>query len=112
MQGMSTTDGAALADLAHLRQSIEDILTTRIGARVMRRDYGSRLPELVDTPAHPDRFVEWYAATAEALVRWEPRFRLSRVQVERAQDGHLVLRLDGVYLPDGREITLEGVAVS
>jgi hypothetical protein len=38
----------ALEGIDHLKQSIIDILTTPIGSRVMRRDYGSRLFELVD----------------------------------------------------------------
>ncbi len=112
MIGISATTGRHLEDLDHLRQSIRDILTTRIGTRVMRRTYGSRLPELVDTPMHPDRAIEWYAATAEALDTWEPRFRLTRVQIASASEaGVLALDLEGLYLPDGREITMEGISV-
>ncbi|NYZ70451.1 baseplate assembly protein W, partial [Endozoicomonas sp. SM1973] len=50
MQGTHRLTGKPLSNLDHLRQSITDILTTRIGTRLMRRDYGSRLPELVDRP--------------------------------------------------------------
>ena len=50
MNGINAHTGQALSGIDHLRQSIRDILTTRIGTRVMRRDYGSRLPTLVDTP--------------------------------------------------------------
>ena len=53
MIGLNATNGQALSGLDHLRQSIRDILTTRIGTRVMRRDYGSRLPDLVDSPVTP-----------------------------------------------------------
>ena len=34
---------------AHLNQSIADILTTPIGTRVMRPDYGSNIPRLIDS---------------------------------------------------------------
>ena len=34
----------------HIDQSIGDILSTPIGTRVMRPDYGSRIPRLVDRP--------------------------------------------------------------
>ena len=92
MQGMNRNTGRKLSGVDHLRQSIVDILTTPIGSRVMRRDYGSRLYQLVDAPINRALFVEVYAATAEALVKWEPRFQLSRVQVESVKPGHLALR--------------------
>lgn len=80
MIGMHSATGRAIEGLDHLRQSIGDILTTPIGSRVMRRDYGSLLPELIDQPLNPATVVQVYAATAIALMRWEPRLRLSRVQ--------------------------------
>ena len=50
MRGMDRNTGRALEGIAHLRQSIRDILTTPIGSRVMRWEYGSRLFRLVDAP--------------------------------------------------------------
>ena len=47
---MSRTTGQRLEPLAHLRQSIGDILSTPIGSRVMRREYGSLVPALIDKP--------------------------------------------------------------
>ena len=45
MTGMSRETGRACDDeLAHIRQSIRDILTTPVGSRIKRRDYGSLLP--------------------------------------------------------------------
>ena len=111
MLGVNQTNGSQLSGVAHLRQSIIDILTTPIGSRVMRRDYGSRLYELVDAPINRGTLVEIYAATAEALVRWEPRFRVSRVQVEAVQVGHAQLLLEGEYRPTGQTIQLEGLVV-
>ena len=84
MEGMEGTTGAKLAGIDHLRQSIRDILTTRIGTRVMRRDYGSDLPGLVDRPMSPGLRVEIFAATARALRRWEPRVRVERIAVANA----------------------------
>lgn len=97
--------------LEHLRQSIQDILTTPIGTRVMRRDYGSRLCELVDQPINGALLMEIYTATAEALDRWEPRFELLRVQVTKVVAGRLELSLEGRYLPEGQPVTLEGILV-
>ena len=109
MQGMNRNTGRKLSGVDHLRQSIVDILTTPIGSRVMRRDYGSRLYQLVDAPINRALFVEVYAATAEALVKWEPRFQLSRVQVESVKPGQISIALEGLYLPENKSLSLEGV---
>ena len=70
MLGINAQTGQLLAGIDHLRQSIRGILTTRIGTRVMRRDYGSRLPALVDNPMPPRLAMDLYSATAEAVARW------------------------------------------
>ena len=111
MTGMNRKTGKELSGIEHLRQSIRDILTTPIGSRVMRRDYGSRLFELVDAPLNEGALAEIYAATAEALERWEPRLRLTRVRATRAGEGGVTIDLTGEYLPEGEEIALEGVVV-
>lgn len=84
MTGLNRHTGAALddADDAHLRQSIGHILSTPIGGRVMRRDYGSQLPDLIDQPLNAATRLRIFAATAMALMRWEPRVRLRRVGFE------------------------------
>lgn len=109
MQGMHRNTGTALVGVEHLRQSIIDILTTPIGSRVMRRDYGSRLYQLVDAPVNRALLVEIYSAVAEALLKWEPRFRLNRIQVEAIAPGSLSIWLEGEYLPTQQMITLEGL---
>ena len=112
MVGMNSQTGKPLSGLAHLRQSIRDILTTPIGSRVMRRDYGSRLFDLIDAPGAGGTLVDLYAAVAEALENWEPRFRLSRVRHDGVSaDGRLRLTLTGEYLPEGREVQLEGLVL-
>ena len=112
MFGMSRATGTEIEQIAHVRQSIEDILTTRIGTRVMRRDYGSRLPEMVDNPINDGLKVDLFAATAEAIDRWEPRVRLTKVALEAARTGQVTLALEMRYLPDGREISLDGIIVT
>lgn len=111
MDGINALNGKKLGGIAHLRQSIRDILTTPIGSRVMRRDYGSRLPRLIDAPINQSTIMDIYAATAEALAKWEPRFRLTQSQIETAAPGAVTLTLTGIYLPDGKEITLDGIEV-
>ncbi|MBW8824689.1 MAG: baseplate assembly protein [Phage 64_12] len=81
MRGMDATTGKPIEGEAHLVQSMSDILTTPIGSRVMRRDYGSRLLELVDAPFNAATRLQLYSAVATALLRWEPRISLTRVEI-------------------------------
>lgn len=112
MNGTNASTGKQLAGLDHLRQSVRDILTTPLGSRVMRRDYGSRLPELVDAPMNGETVMDLYAATAEALQNWEPRFQLTQVTMTSATPGAVVLDLTGIYKPDGQTVTLDGIQVN
>lgn len=99
MRGMNAETGAPLEDGAHLAQSITDILTTPIGTRVMLRDYGSDLPDLIDQPMNAATRQAVYAATATALARWEPRIRLTRVTLTAsAVSGRFELSLEYVRL--------------
>jgi phage baseplate assembly protein W len=112
MGGMSATTGKALGGFDHLRQSIRDILSTPLGSRVHRRDYGSDLPLLVDRPINPSLVTQMVAATADALNRWEPRLRLERINIDRVTaDGQIELSLVGYYLLDGRRVEIEGLVI-
>lgn len=112
MQGLNALTGETIADLEHLRQSVRDILTTPIGSRVLRRGYGSRLLELVDKPFTQSLRLEIIAETVGAILKWEPRIEVSDVILQSHTPGAVVLDLRGVYIPEGREIHVEGVLVS
>jgi len=105
MLGMSATTGRPLGGLDHLDQSVRDILATPLGSRVMRRAYGSRLPDLIDAPTNAATVIEIYVATAEALRKWEPRLKLTRVGIEAAAPGRLGLRIEGQYRPNGQPLS-------
>lgn len=92
---MNRETGAALSIEAHIEQSCSDILSTRLGTRVMRREYGSLLPELVDHPFNDLTRLRVYAATVMALMRWEHRVSLSQVQFKGATlQGQSVLDIE------------------
>lgn len=96
MKGMNVATGAPIDGEAHLGQSIADILTTPIGSRVMRRDYGSLLFELIDMPFNAATRALLHAATAIALARWEPRLILRRVMIVLGRTpGEVILSLEG-----------------
>ncbi len=80
--GLNKTTGTGIDALEdHVRQSIGDILTTPVGTRVMRRDYGSVIPDLIDQPLNRATVLRLYAATAAAVMRWEPRLRISSIRL-------------------------------
>jgi phage baseplate assembly protein W len=111
MNGMNNATGRALGGLAHLRQSVADILSTPIGSRVMRRDYGSRLFTRIDAPITGELVAEIYSDVVEALFNYEPRIEVSSVSVVSVADGHIVLDLEGKYLPTGETIKLNNLAI-
>ncbi|MFM9269977.1 GPW/gp25 family protein [Halomonas elongata] len=108
MPGVDRTNGQRLEGLAHIRQSVADILTTPLGSRVMRRDYGSLLPELIDQPLHDTTLLQAYAASVMALIRWEPRIRVTAIRrrVSPTEPGQVVLEIVGITT-DGDNVTLE-----
>ncbi|EPB1814032.1 GPW/gp25 family protein [Escherichia coli] len=81
MNGVNSRTGKRLSGVAHLRQSVSDILTTPIGSRVLVRGYGSDLFSLVDNPRDDLTRLQIIAASATALARWEPRLKVTRVLV-------------------------------
>lgn len=110
--GMNRETGKNEEGLSHLRQSIIDILTTPIGSRVMRRNYGSRLFELIDSPLNRETLVDIYAALAEALAAWEDRIQLEQVDITSAEIGRITLSITGKYIIDGQTVRLDGIEVN
>lgn len=87
MLGINAQTGQPLSGIDHLRQSIRDILTTRIGTRVERRAYGSTVPDYIDAPMTNVERTRCYGAAAMALLRWEPRLKLARIQLLQDNTG-------------------------
>ncbi|MEE5139153.1 GPW/gp25 family protein [Pseudomonas alliivorans] len=100
MIGMDRRTGQPVSGLAHLRQSVEDILSTPLGSRRMRPDYGSKIRRFVDLPVNDGWKSAVQAEVARALSRWEPRLRLERVRVTAVLNGQVTLQLTGSYLGD------------
>ena len=94
---MDRATGRAIDLPEHIAQSVADIVTTPLGSRVMRRDYGCLLPLLIDQPDNPATQIRITAAVAGALLRWEPRVRLMRLGLARDAErpGHAELQLRG-----------------
>lgn len=100
MIGVDRRTGQPLSGIEHLRQSIEDILSTPIGSRRMRPEYGSKLRRFVDLPVNDGWKSAVQAEVARALGRWEPRLKLERVRVVAVVAGQITFQLTGQYLGD------------
>lgn len=85
MNGLNKNSGTQITNIAHLQQSVADILTTPIGTRLMRRDYGSTLFDLIDQPANGATLLRVFSATATALMKWEPRIKVKRISIAAHQ---------------------------
>ena len=85
--GMNPEGTGALTDHDQLWQSVTKILTTPTGSRVMRLDFGSVVPDLLDAPQNTVTRMQLMGATAIALAQWEPRISLTTVNVVFSETG-------------------------
>lgn len=94
----------------HIRQSIKNILFTRIGTRLMREEYGSLLPELLDKPITPALLLQCQAAAIAALAKWEPRIEIQAATVSAADanDAKVIINIEAVNISTG---TLETYSI-
>lgn len=95
MKGMNARTGKAIQDDDWLAQAVADVLTTPIGTRVMRRDYGSLVPALIDQALNQATQLQIYAATAGALRRWLPQLQLTRCNLTKGEGGTAAITLEG-----------------
>lgn len=84
---MNIDTGRSIDDMAHIQQSVRNILHTRIGSRVMREAYGSLVPNIIDQPLNPVTQMQLMAAIVHALNQWEPRLRINRIDVATRNAG-------------------------
>lgn len=109
MPGMNAKTGRSIDTLEHIQQSVRDILTTPIGSRVMRREYGSLLPELIDQPLNGATALRAYSATVVALMKWEPRIRVQQITrlAPANRPGSLTLEMTARRTDTGEAVSLE-----
>lgn len=91
---MDAQTGRILPLVPHIRQSIANILGTRIGTRVEREEYGSLLPELLDMPLNEATLLRCNAAVIMAVAKWEPRYTITDAHTQATEQG-VVIRISG-----------------
>ncbi len=100
--GMDMNTGKPIDGDAHLKQSIRNILTTPIGSRVMRRNFGCGIFRLTDQPTNPLLKAKMQVDISEALRKYEHRVRFTRIQVTRIEAQHMELEIEGYYVADNK----------
>jgi phage baseplate assembly protein W len=96
LTGMNRATGAPLSGDDHLAQSCEDIISTPLGTRTMRRDYGCILADLVDRPLNRATTLLASMGIALALAKWEPRIVVRQVTISgELASGQAVAEITG-----------------
>lgn len=103
---MSRNNGTHLSEAEHIAQSIEDIVTTPIGSRVMRRNYGTKLADLMDQPINDGLFLKCYSTIYSGILLWEPRVEVSQIFVSSLKAGQMVLDIECAILRTGQVLNL------
>jgi phage baseplate assembly protein W len=94
----SPTGGIALvARELEIEESIEVILRTAPGDRLMRPEFGCRIHEFVFAPADATTMGLIAHEVRSALLRWEPRIELRDVRVVQDLDDPSTLYIDIDY---------------
>lgn len=101
--GVDRTTGRLLIGWDHVVQSIEVIISTPIGQRLMREWVGSPVPQLLGRNMTPTTFMRFVQAIVVAVELYEPRFKVRRATVtgspEQIRSGQVALELFGDYRP-------------
>ena len=90
-----------------IRQSIETILDTEPGERVMLPTFGCGLRRFLMQPNTPATRTAMQQEISDSLRRWEPRIQVSEVSVTPGDDPALVwVSISYTQLADRREDNL------
>lgn len=110
--GMNKETGEAITGVAYLRQRLQDVINTPIGSLVGRRDFGSRLYEMLDHNIDESFRMNAYIRMAEAIA--DPAnglddFKLTEMLFAKGDAAHIEITLTGVYLVNNQSVTMDGI---
>ncbi|EOY9866419.1 GPW/gp25 family protein [Acinetobacter baumannii] len=89
-----------------IQQSIDDIVSTPIGSRIMRREYGSLIPDLIDQPINEVLILKCYSAIYTAILRWEDRINVSQILNTQVKENGLIFDLEVISTVTGQNMNL------
>lgn len=78
---------------ANVTQSVELLLRTAAGERLMRPEFGTTAPSMVSDADSEQNLYRLEQALSDAVRRWEPRVEVDQVHAERdpARDGRVTV---------------------
>ena len=103
---MSNTGQLLTDELDSIRLSITDIMTTPIGTRIMRKDYGSKIPDLIDQPMNDILMIQLYSEIYTPILKWENRISIEQINIHEVGHGKLIMDLDAVHITTDQSINL------
>lgn len=96
--GVDHTGSIRLSDpVADLDRSVEIVLSTAPGERVMRPQFGCRIWELLFEPVTPNLLGLIVQAVRQALAQWEPRIHVEDVDPVPDPDEPSLVRIGVTY---------------
>lgn len=115
MADLDRDTGEVIDNLSSALQGVEEIFSTRLRERVMLREFGGGIIELIGRRITPRLFPAWKLLAATSIDLWEPRFRVRRIvamgSVEAIRAGTAGLDIQVEYRPRGHfgDFTVERV---
>jgi phage baseplate assembly protein W len=104
---MDRNTGRWLAsDLAHIRQSVGDILTTHVASRAYRREYGNGALDAIDARLIGATLILLVSRATAALGRWEPRVKVRRIVPTILETG-VLLTVSVTVIRQGTPVTAQ-----
>lgn len=96
------------SDEADIREAIRIILGTAPGERVMRPEFGCGIQNFAFTTVNTTTVSLVENTVREALVRWEPRIDVGRVEASTAElgEGRLLIRIEYTVRRTNNEFNL------
>lgn len=89
-------DVDTVSGVQDIDQSLQIILSTRLGERIMRHDFGCDLGEIMFEEINQGMVNTLTGLVTDAILYHEPRIKLERVDVSDSESVHglLLIRLD------------------
>lgn len=82
MAGIDRRTGKVIDNLQSALQGIEVTFSTRLGDRMMRREFGAGLIELIGRLVSAHLLMAFQQLIVTAIDLWEPRFHVRRILFE------------------------------
>lgn len=100
MAGVDALTGKRLEGFAHVAQSIDKVITTMLGERIMREWVGNPGTKILGENGTQNIIMVWVTIIWMLVEIFEPRFKIRRFQLnEVAREGLVDFTIVGEYRP-------------